>query len=103
MAEPDRLTAGLVTALGEHELRWIRPYHGACSCGSWDSRYDAAEEYRAHLADQMVEVVDAYTARSEHRLRLRLARKLSVLARQAPANSAEQRAYAAAGRVVLKG
>jgi hypothetical protein len=103
MTEPDRLTAGLVTALGEHELRWIRSYHAACSCRSWESKHDATEEFKAHLADQLVEVVDAYTARSEHRLRVRLGRKLSVLARQAPSNSAEQRSFAEAGRIVLKG
>jgi hypothetical protein len=104
MAEPDRLTTGLVAVLGTHELQWIRPYVAQCSCGSWDSKSDAAEAFKAHLADELVEVVDAYVERSEARLRQRLAKKLQVLARTHERdNPVEAGAYRVAGRTVLKG
>jgi hypothetical protein len=99
----DQVTTGLVRVLGAHELQWVRPYHGRCACGQWDSRSDAANAYKAHLADEMVGVFDDYAARAEQRLRVRLARKMGVMARQAGADTSAQRAFAAAARVVQNG
>jgi hypothetical protein len=99
----DQVTTGLVLVLGQHELQWVRPYHGRCTCRGWESRSDAANEFKAHLADEMVGVFDDYAARAEQRLRTRLARKMGVMARQAGADTSAQRAFAAAARVVQNG
>jgi len=53
----DTLRTELTRVLGEHELQWVRPYVGRCSCTDWESSLDAAEEHRAHVAAKLAEVV----------------------------------------------
>jgi hypothetical protein len=103
VTEPDSVTKAIMRVLRAHELQWVRPYHGRCSCGTWESRSDAANEFKAHVADELVMVYDQHVLRSEARLRTRLVRKLGVMARQAAGNTSAQRALAAAARVVQNG